>query len=394
LRAYRGDDRIWLLPWIERSFRSKTLIDIPYNSSDDRAAGQDAAPYMFQELAIKGDRFDRIDILHIDTENRVFAPGMYFCLGPGFENVRLRAPYPDFRLPRALYRIWAGTNPSKRILSEGHAEFIIPNYDGREIRYENWSLLQQPGPVEPIVYPTAGTAIPETCWPPPDANLPATVSREAESIEFYGDLRVQQEGGLRIAVPAREPRMRALHVNFQWDPPFDQFFPSGGGADLRGEQEAMKQLLAAGNLTVADIRARLEPYVSQIVTTQAKSWFWPRLCVDGSSSTLLNLEMKHKLSYDSVRSALDDPAFRQFGAQELLVQRVVGWEGYFWRELLEDYSTGSGATHCPNCGKLLFGRRNKIFCSEEDNPKCFRARRAANRRTERDRAQRMRTKQI
>lgn len=381
--VFLGDDRIWILPWIDRPFRWTTSIEIPTRGSRG-GSSRGSVRYKFQEVAIQGEGFDRIDILHIDSDGRVFAPSRYAPAVPGLQGVRLKlGPCCDqgSRAPRSVYLKWLAAPPPARVLSDGSAEFVVPILTQHKVGWQNWLLRQSPGPIEPIKT-DAVDAEPDTVWPPPGSRLPPSVSREAESEEFYGDLRFDDENP-GIVLTAKDPKMRALHVNFKWAPPFDELFPYGGGADLRAEHNSMKQVVEAGRATAADIRLKVAPYRSETATTIAKAWFWPRLCADGEANVLVDLFTKYRLDFREANCALIDPEFVELAGKELLAQRLWGWAGYFWFELLTDVELGLKSIYCQQCGKPVLAKKNKRFCNPDDNAECYRARRAAARRRER-----------
>jgi len=382
-RAYqwRGFDRIWLLPWIERQFRWSEKIEIVCKRSA-RDRDPIAVPYSFQQVAIKGERFERIDIIHVDAENRCFAPGLYLPdSAPDY--LSLHMPFiaeKGHRLPKQLYRQWISSPAPKHIPSKGAAQFVVPWYDGKVLGYARQCLSQKPGPIEPI---DLTKVPPDTVWPPPGANLPPTVSREAESIEFYGDLAFLPNVSPGIVIAAKDRRMRALHVNFEWSPPFDQFFQHGGGADLRADHERMLQLATDSKTTESDLRSKLEPYYSEDTTIDYKAWFWPRLCADGVADALVDVYTRFGIDHESVPDLLGDPRFGRIANNGVSVQQLWGWAGYFWWEFLMDLQSGERTRTCENCGGLISGTARKRFCDEEDSPQCYRNRRTASRRSQR-----------
>jgi hypothetical protein len=90
-------------------------------------------------------------------------------------------------------------------------------------------------------------------------------------MEFYGDLTFADEASPGTVVTAKDPEMRALHVNYKWSSPFDQFFQHGGGADLRADYDRMLQLAEDTQTTESALELRLNPYLSQEAAPNGKA---------------------------------------------------------------------------------------------------------------------------
>ena len=100
----------------------------------------------------------------------------------------------------------------------------------------------------------------------------------------------------------------------------------------------------------------------------------------------MDVESRYNLGFSSVCELLRDPRYQQIMHRTMPVQRVWGWVGYFWLELLSDLRSGEISGQCQRCGALIHGTARKRFCSGDDDPGCFRERRAADKRTERARS--------
>jgi hypothetical protein len=65
------------------------------------------------------------------------------------------------------------------------------------------------------------------------------------------------------------------------------------------------------------------------------------------------------------------------------IRRVWGATGLFWALLLERLEEGRPSASCRRCGRIIWGKQGKRFCSPSDDLLCFRERRAADRRNSR-----------
>jgi hypothetical protein len=76
LGAWKGEDRIWLIPRFAASVRWESEIPIRYRKSLSPELAESLLPYRFRELAIPSETFNCIDVIYIDSKRRFFAPGL------------------------------------------------------------------------------------------------------------------------------------------------------------------------------------------------------------------------------------------------------------------------------------------------------------------------------
>jgi hypothetical protein len=72
-------------------------------------------------------------------------------------------------------------------------------------------------------------------------------------------------------------------------------------------------------------------------------------------------------------------------SREVEAIRIWGWVGYLWWEFSSYLEEGRTFRWCERCGELLVGTKRKRFCTVEENPECYRARRTADKQRERER---------
>jgi hypothetical protein len=372
--AWQGEGRIWLLPWISESFRWRSKISIRHKASHAKDAPEASAPYRLRELAIRSERFDRIDLVHIDPDGRVFAPTLDLPF--------LRAH--DCRIPKGVYLQWIEQPGLEFVTSKGWIELEVPNLRGGSVEFERVRLRQQPGPILPCGKVGQQTGL---VWPPLGSDLPRAISPEAENIGYYGRLWFSKGGEGCAVLSDLQPDMRALHLNPRWPSPFDQFFPHGGGADLLACYEQIRECAQTPGMLPSKVLSMAEPYFSEGESTEADCWFWPRLCADGETNILADVESKFDWHGESLSALFQNLDFQR--SMNILKpnQRIWGWPGYFWFELLTDLRSGKAIRACERCGGPIQGKASKRFCGRDDNPDCFRQRRAANKRAERSRVE-------
>jgi hypothetical protein len=370
-RAWDGEDRIYLLPWIKKPFGfGYPLVSHTPGNKPTRDVGR--LPYEFRVLAIPSEQLEIVDIIHIDSDRHVFAPGLPLTLF--LENVNVA--------PKQMYLRWINTPEPHCVPSPGVAEFEVPFFEGGRVVFRRITPAVEPGPIVPVtsVDPTGKM---EVVWPPPQSEHLQTISPEAESTEFYGRLRFADQES-RVVVTENDPEMRAIHVSLKWPPPFDQCFPWGGGSDLSAELAKMRHLATKG-ASVSAVRLMLQPYLSCGKTTYTKSRFWPLLSAEGESNALTGIEIDKKLSHESVRELFADPEYRRIEKEEISIERIWGWQGYFWFEFLNDLLGREVSRQCEKCGRVIGGTERKRVCNKTDNPDCYRARRTQSRRSARAR---------
>ena len=372
--AWRGEDRIWLLPWIKGVARWSREIEIPYKLSS-RGRQNVGTPYDFRELAIQSEQFDRIDIGHIDAQRRIFVPGLRLpILAEGGDHV-----------PSQMYRKWSSVKNPGIVKSPGSVQLMVPEFGRkRTVSFKSVAFKEAPGPIMPFSEVNLDTREVNLVWPPQGSMPPAPISVEAENIKHYGKLFFVGDKANRTVRSENDPSANTLLARYVWPQPFDQLFPLGGGHDLLLEREEIRRLVSKGAIE-SSVNLHAAPYLSEGTATVEKSWFWPRLCTDGATNVLADLFSKHNLDYSDIRHLLKDRKWHGIASQQVPVTRIWGWLGYFWWEFLHDLRSGLKVHRCDHCGAIIGGTARKRFCGKKENPTCYRAVRASAKRAERDR---------
>lgn len=348
-----------------------------------RTGGQDGIerPVRWREkgvprLALPAEHWDEVRVFHIGENGGVVGPGA-------------RLVFPDGRVD-GLLDAWLNAVVASYPAPDSFT-YRFPSFRDGKVAYEERKFVLQPGPTLPIVRVEDDGGTVWLKWPPD--GLPAPVSPDAETSEFYGPLERAEDGGYPLAVSRSNPEVRSLHLVNRWPTPIDAMLPSGGGLDEMFGQAWMRAIATqsatdpAGALRLA--RQLAGPYVTDGETTAYDAWFLPLALHNGEQAALYALERYGEkvplaaLRAGSVRDALRHEEVAAVLRQPVPIRRAWGVLGLMWALLLDRLEDGRAFVSCERCGRIVSGKRGKRFCGPEDNPACFRARRAADRRRER-----------
>lgn len=361
--AWRGEDRLWLLPdWKEvRSW----AIDFAYQSVRVR----------IREAGIPSEALNVFGTHDVDREGRLWPP-VGDCIPEEWRG----------RLPPDLWRLWLNALPDLHLEDQGPPFSIrIPQFEGEEVIYRPGALTLEPGPVLPI---SAAAHRKVTVRWPPDAASRSPVSPEQEALERHGPPRWNPETAT-WRHPSR-PAEQVLCLRLLWPRPFDHTFgPTGGRSDVLFEHAFMKdcvRLIAEGKREEAlnAARARLNLYAREGMTTVERSWLFPEMLraqeqrADPEKEALWAIQERYRDRFrdlSSLAALWSHPDYAtQFRAPQVPVIRVIGWVGLFWLQFVAYVEPGYTVRLCERCGWVITGRADKRYCGREDNPDCFRAR--------------------
>ncbi len=356
-RDWRGEEAIWLMPGLEKPFR--------WIHEGGVAC-----------LALPSEHWERIVVYHIGANGVVSGAGATEI----FPNASV-----DGLLDAGLNLNLAGG--VKLYHQPEKLAFEVPRLAGDKVTYEMRELQVQPGavaPVEPDDESVSGGFVLE--WPPPDQPL-ASVSAEEESLEYYGPFDPLNDADLPLAVRRANEKERALRVTLGWPEPLKTLFPPGSGLDDLRACARMSKIARQSptNLEGALSAARLysADCVSEGETVTGAGWFAPILAAEGEEGALYALEARYGLAATSIAEASNTEDWRNIMLKPVPIRRAWGAAGLLWALMLDRLDDGRAFNACERCGRILQGKRDKRFCGKQDDSKCFRARRSADRRKER-----------
>ncbi len=370
-QLWNGEHRVWFLPGLK----------------EPRSWCRDLEGLTFRESAVPSESFDRVDVIHVETDGRAYVPA------------RDRKFLKDngYRLPARLYQTWLNSGFSLLLGHPYAIQMEVPVfYSDRRVGFKTRKLRTAPTSTCHLRIGKDGRSIIGE-WPPPDADLPKSVSPEAESEIYYGPLQYDPDkrldfGDIQVPLitsPTNPDVVRSLPTRLQWDSPFDEFLPFGGGLDAMYAHAKFRRFAErglTGKIKLNEITAEAEPYLSEAESTWEKTWFLPRLAADGDRNALWDLATAYDVDHPDLDSVWDDPAYRALASKPVTVTRIWSWIGYFWWEFLADFKAGRNIRGCMRCGRVISGSKRKGYCNRADNPDCFRARRSKDRREERSRS--------
>jgi hypothetical protein len=180
----------------------------------------------------------------------------------------------------------------------------------------------------------------------------------------------------------------------KWPGPLLNLIPFGGGIDEINGQALMEAIArgSAQDLEGALRRARdaSAPYISDARTTMEAARFrpvWVKEGEDGLLGELYSAATGDSPFVRTLKEAMEMPAWEEIMSKPVSIRRAWGPLGLFWSLLIDRLESERSFRVCELCGRVISGIRLKRFCGRDDNPECFRQRRAKDKREERRRLQ-------
>jgi hypothetical protein len=239
-------------------------------------------------------------------------------------------------------------------------------------------------------------------WVTPPKSVSGTAPQFGEDGTLsYAEIAIPVEIG--TTTPGAAPNFVCwegpLHPLF---PPFTDDLPLRHLASMR---TIAKEASADATTALRKATVLATPYLQEGHSTSELAWFCPQVVERGKSvglSWIVGEAASHRFGLDKAFSrsftqyllrdmaAIDEvlasTAWQQFLRRQIPVRRAWGPLGLFWALLvdsLESQTLGTGV--CTRCGRMLTGKRGKQFCGPDDDPQCYRDRRADDQRRSRDR---------
>jgi hypothetical protein len=335
-------------------------------------------------LAVPSESFDRIDIVHVSEEGRVYAPSTSGRLGPNVGR---------------LLETWLNV-PERRGLSLVRArESLVvpsPSITSASVCYRPREFEFEPGAYVPFESVDKESMNVGMRWPPEGS--PATISPDAESLRRFPLKSVR---GADIPEAVTSTSDRALRVFLEWVKPLDRLMGVLSGVDDINCQAQIAELARSSRANpkeaLAKARRLAGPFLFDGHTTFELSWFRPGLAQRGIRHIVLSAEDKGLRLTKSLRARqwedirveelLAMPEWKKVLSKSVPIRRVWGACGLFWALFLDRLEESRSFSSCERCGGLVSGKQGKRFCSAADDANCFKARRAADRRSLRIREQ-------
>lgn len=206
-------------------------------------------------------------------------------------------------------------------------------------------------------------------WPP-SSDMPTTVSPELESVRSLLDIPT-----------------KSLPLRLAWLAPFHDLQPMLITPDDLMARDRMRLVAQASHHENANALARAiteaREWVSDGQATVNEAWLQPIIANEGEEGALFAIDARYGISAGSLKHAYEDHELQERLGERIPVTRAWGVAGLMWALLLDRLSSAQPCRSCERCGRLISGRGHKRFCSVSDNPVCFRARKAVEKRRNR-----------
>jgi hypothetical protein len=350
---FRGDERVvWMIPEITKPKHWK---------KDDVV-----------HLAVPSEEFDRIDIVHISEEGRLYAtPTVTVPLTvDGLLDAWLNVGGPSFVPP----------SPPITIKSPHPKEDGTISWVKRTISFDPASYL-------PIGAVDSGGREATMIWPP--SGSPSPVSPEVESARKYSSQKSDSDSSVAIT----EQGDMAAHFFLRWPGVLEHLMPLLSGPD---DMFALAQMMSLARQSATDLPGALkaasiaaQSYLFHGNSTVEHTWFRPLLQRQGIKVLLFGAEDRglpvtqklHELSSEEALKELPKiGAWQKEFAKPIPIRRAWGAVGLFWTLFLDHLEAQRCFNSCPRCGRIIQGTDAKQFCSQTENKECFSKRRAQDQR--------------
>lgn len=214
-----------------------------------------------------------------------------------------------------------------------------------------------------------GDQVASAQWPP-RADMPSTISPEMESEE-------------QVVLA------RSLHLRLAWSAPFDRVQPLMISPDDLLANARMRLIAEDSHKDLEKAFAAAEndagEWLSEGQATVNEAWLMPIIASEGEDGALFAIEGRFSVSAENLAEAYQNKGFRDQLSAPMSVTRAWGVPGLMWALLLDRLSHAQPYRACERCGRTISGRGHKRFCAATDDPGCYQARKAGDKRRNRAR---------
>ena len=315
-------------------------------------------------MTIPSETTNIIEVINVDNEGNHFPPS-----SPGIPEEW------KGKVPENLVLRWLNSKPPK-LFTMKEITLLFPEINSSLTENSKIELIEKKFVPGTFIVPTFG--IDEELhsalfkWPPENSSLPITVSPGSEIKEYgkSGD-RIENNVPLLLA----------------WDEQqFNEMFILSTTLDHFYYLSIMKEILKKKNKK--EIFSWRDKFVSKIKCTLELAWLYPKYAKDMfsdhySNDTVFDIETKFGIHVDKIEDIFNHDEYDKKFRVQTEIPCIFSWIGYCWWELGELIKEKTIKT-CERCGNIIVGKEDKRFCSKEENPACFNARRAEDRKRERN----------
>jgi hypothetical protein len=182
---------------------------------------------------------------------------------------------------------------------------------------------------------------------------------------------------------------KPLRLRFAWLAPFAKLQPLAISPDDLHARDRMRLIAEASNVDCARALAKAtteaRDWVSEGRASLEQAWLQPIIAEEGEEGALFAIHGQYGIEYYSLELAYKSEEFRERLNVLVPVRRAWGVPGLMWALLLDRLGRAQPYWTCERCRKLISGKRDKRFCSGEDDPECYQARKTEDKRRSRSR---------
>lgn len=361
---WNGEYRIWFIPGLKEVTRW-------VHKSSNRIG--------FSEVAIPSENINSITVHHIDNQNHIFPPIKIDDSSASWN-----------KIPDNLFRQWLNVGEPDLVPGKKKIKINLPVIKDNNIKYKEKDVSIKPGPFIPVENINNNKNELKFLWPPAgkDNDFIKPISPETESLNEFGELTWENENSSNNVAILEKNDNKAINLWLKWPQPFNQILPIASGIDLIFHRSIMKKCVEQLKINQTKskniISSNSNKFTTEGWTTKQQCWIEPRYLNQPRSGILMDIEGKFDISVDSFRELYNHDKYVEIFQNKIPINRVMGWEGYFWWELdnliNKEYKN---VMICEKCGDIIMGRADKKYCNKKDNPKCYRDRMAKYKRKER-----------
>lgn len=326
-------------------------------------------------LAIPTENLERLTVFHIGDGGHVWGPYADALFDQGHVQGLLDA-WLSIDVERGRLIVGA---PSPTVdlpcVDDGRVA-----WEGNQLRVARFTIE----PTEASLIPATAAEDPDgrrilaIAWPP-EGTGPMAVSPDAELVARFGGYeRTVQDGVAGAVLPDGSWRPS---VAFVWPSPFDGLLGPYAGLDAWHALARMRTIASLartdGAQALALATTALSPYVADANAPLWLACLGPDLMANRHHGPDVATWERYGLQGRNLAEALNDPG----SDAPVAVRRVWGGIGLLWALLVDRLESATILATCARCGHLLDG--SKRYCGAEDDPVCFRARRASDKRRSR-----------
>jgi hypothetical protein len=193
-----------------------------------------------------------------------------------------------------------------------------------------------------------------------------------------------------LAVSEKDPKLRGISTEYGWNKPFNYMFGEGAGVDLAMHQGIFTQCIRdiqEGKIAKAmtETELWLGTLTSKGKTSLWHSWFSP-MAQSNTEEALFAVESQYNISANSMKELLRSEEFRKIMNTNVDVIVAHDWLGYMWWDFSQDLQEKVTIKCCEACGQIIRGgHSDRRFCTQRENPDCYKKRNTVNQRKKRNR---------